>query len=87
MKEVVKKILSGKQPTLAEVNKFIVGYVESERGKVPTAEQMEGILNMLQNGLFNLSFAAKKYALTLGLNVVSLQDIATGRLIKTYVYE
>lgn len=87
MKEIIKKILLGEKSTLIEVNQFIVGYVESERGKVPTAEQITGILSMLQNGLFNLVFAAKKYAQTLGLTVTTVQDIATGKTLRIDVYE
>ena len=87
MKNIVTKILTRKKATMPEINEFIVGYVESETGKVPTAQQITGILQMLQDGLFNFVFAANKYAATLGLTVLRVQDIKTGQILKTVVYE
>lgn len=85
-KDLVIQILEGKSITSDQLNNFIVDYVKEELSREPTGEELNGIRQALQMGIFNLRFAASNMALKLNLRVMNVFD-KNGTLIKTDVYE
>jgi len=82
-KEIVTKILKQQQITLEELNKFIVDYIELKQAKSITPEQIQGIIQFIRMGLFDLRFAALQSAEILKMKVSTLLD-ADNNIIQTY---
>ena len=87
MKEIITKILGNKTLTMEELTEFIEKYIEHKKGKPPTGEQIMHIVKLLQNGMFDVLYAADQYARDLGLTVVRVVEIKTMRTLRTDVYE
>lgn len=85
-KEVVKKLLTNSQLTQQELFKFIVDYVKWKKNLDINQEQLQGIIHLLQMGVFTLKEATKEAADHFGLQLVSLVG-PQGNLLKAEVYE
>ena len=87
MKKLIEKIITNKQLSLEEVNKFIESYIEHKKGKLPSANEIAGVIRLLQERVFDLIYAAKEYAKDLGLVIVEVQDLRTGKILKININE
>lgn len=85
-KEIVKKLLKNQQITPAELTEFIYDYIKEEKNIEPTAQQLTGIINAVNMGIFSLNDAVTKSANKLGLQVNRLLGSA-GNILRTDVYE
>ena len=85
-KEIVKKLLKNQQITQAELTEFVYDYVKEEKNIEPTAQQLTGIINAINMGIFSLNDAVKKSAVKLGLQVNTLVGKA-GNILRIDVYE
>jgi len=86
-KEIVKKLLTNSQVTQQELFDFIISYSKWKKNIDVTPEQLQGIIHLLQMGVFNLSESVKDAANHLNLQLSSIIDINTGKVLKTEVYE
>ena len=85
-KEVTIKLIKGEQVSQQELLQFISDYIEFKGKPIPTSEQLSGIFQLIQMGIFKLNDAIKEAAIKLNLEVNYLTDL-NNNLIKTYVYE
>jgi len=84
-KNLIKKILTSKKVELEDVNKFIVDYVLFKKNKNISAEELNGILTLINNGIFDLRRALIDAANSVDLTVLTAFD-KKGIIINTYVY-
>lgn len=87
MINIIRKIIREVGITEEELNKFIVGYVEKTKNVVLDASQLLSIKELIENGMFNIRFAAKKYALLLNYQPYELINLKTGLIIISDIYE
>lgn len=87
MRRIIERILKQKKLKVDEINEFIVGYVKEVKGTEPTAKELNMIIQMIQQGQFNINYAAKEYAKLLGYTVISVEVMATRRVLRIDVYE
>jgi hypothetical protein len=87
MKDFIEKILSNKQVTIEELNRFILDYSELCGVKNTTPEQLQMAVQFIQAGMFDLNFAVKNCANKLGIQIVELWDTKTNRLLNTKIQE
>lgn len=85
-KEVVKKLLINSQITREELFNFIISYVKWKKNIDISQEQLQGVIQLLQMGVFTLKEAAKEAGDHLGLQLVTLVG-PQGNLLKAEVYE
>lgn len=85
-KEIVKKILTKNQVDIIELNTFITEYTHEKLNRDITPEELKGIIQLIQNGVFNLRYAASEAAKMLDLNILSISD-KNSKLIRVDVYE
>lgn len=85
-KEIVKRILTNNTINISDLNTFITEYVYEKLNRDITAEELKGIVQMIQAKIFNLRFAVLEAAKMLNLDVFSVFD-KNGNLIRTDVYE
>lgn len=85
-KETVIKILKHQQITQQEAMEFISDYVKDTKEKEATSQELGAIFNHIQQGVFNLQYAAKNAGIKLGLNIMNIYD-KNGQLIRVDVYE
>ena len=85
-KETVTSILTGKQISLEDLSQFVIDYTKEKLGKEITAQEISGIVMLIQNRTFSLRYAATEAARILNLYVMDAVD-KNGRIIATFVYE
>ena len=85
-KEIIIKILETNSVSQEELYNFITDYVMEKKNRIISGQELTTITQMIQQGFFNLRFAALEASRDLGLTVLSLVD---NNLIpkKTWVYE
>lgn len=85
-KEIVIKLVKQEQITQQELFQFISDYIEFKKKPILTSEQLKGIYQAIQFGIFNLNDAIKEAAKELNLEINYLTDL-NGNLIKTFVHD
>jgi hypothetical protein len=85
-KKLVTKILSSNQISLEDLNTFVSEYTHEKLDKNITSQELSGIIQMIQMGMFDLRYAALEAAKMLGLHVLTIAD-KNGVLLKTHIYE
>jgi len=85
-KEVVIKLIKNQQVTQKELLEFIVDYIEFKKRPAPTAEQLQGLLQLFEMRIFNLDIPLQEVVKPLNLQVVKLFD-KNNLLIKIDVYD
>ena len=73
-KELIKKILSLENITQEELNTFIVEYVYLMKNRDVSSQELTKIVLLVQNGAFNIVFAAEQAGIKLGYNITKLYD-------------
>jgi predicted transcriptional regulator YheO len=84
-KDVVTKLVKSQMITLIELNDFIVDYVKATKNVELSAIELNSIAQLIQNGLFDIKYAAKRAAEILGMTVLTILD-KNGNTIKVNVY-
>lgn len=79
-KKTVIKLLKEEKVTQQEITEFIFDYIKEEKNIEPTSQQLTGIINALNMGIFNLSDAIKKSADKLGLQVNRITDAKNNKI-------
>lgn len=85
-KSTIEKILSNSPITQQEASEFIIDYCKLKKSEDITSEQLSGILQAIQMGMFNLMYAAEQAALSLNLNIVQVIG-KQNEILKTTIYE
>ena len=84
MKEFINKIVNNQQVNINELNTFIVDYCKLMENKSPTSEELVGIVQMIQTGMFNLIYAVKTVSIKLNIPLTILYD-KHGQQIKMFI--
>lgn len=84
MENFIKKIINNEQVNLSEINTFIVDYCKLMENKIPTQEELTGIVTAIQMGIFNLITAVKYAAIKLNIQINTLYD-KQGQMIKMFI--
>ena len=84
MKEFINKIINNQQVNINELNTFIVDYCKLMENKIPTQEELTGIVTAIQMGIFNLTTAVKYAAIKLNIQINTLYD-KQGQMIKMFI--
>ena len=84
MKEFINKVINNQQININELNVFIVDYCRLMENKSPTSEELVGIAQMIQTGMFNLIYAVKIAAIKLNIPLTILYD-KHGQQIKMFI--
>ena len=84
MKEFINKIINNQQVNINELNTFIVDYCKLMENKIPTQEELTGIVTAIQMGIFNLTMAVKYAAIKLNIQINTLYD-KQGQMIKMFI--
>lgn len=84
MKEFINKIISNQQINLNELNTFILDYCKLMNNKIPTQEELTGIVTAIQMRIFNLTTAVKYAAIKLDIQINTLYD-KQGQMIKMFI--
>jgi hypothetical protein len=87
MKEFINKIFANQPVTIEEISSFIVEYSELCGIKDTTAHHIQMAIQMIQVGMFDLTYACKNCASKLGLQVVELWDTKSNKLIYRKIQE
>ena len=74
MKKFIKKVFNNEDITITDLNEFIVDYCKLCQVKDPSANEINIISQLIQNGSFNLIFACKNAAVKLGMDVYEIKD-------------
>lgn len=85
-KELIQRLLSSNTVTSEDLNEFISQYTFNKLNRHITGEELQGISQLIQMGVFNLRYAVIEVATDLKLNVMNALD-KNGHILKTYVYE
>ena len=84
MENFIKKIVNNEQVNLTELNTFIVDYCKLMGNKIPTPEELSGIVQAIQMNMFDLMFAVKNVAIKLNIQLNILYD-KHGNLIRMFI--
>ena len=84
MKEFINKIVNNQQVNINELNTFIVDYCTLLEHRIPNAQELVGIVQMIQIGEFNLINAVKNACIKLGIQLNILYD-KNGQMIKLLI--
>ena len=84
MKEFINKIINNQQVNINELNTFIVDYCKLMENKIPTQEELTGIVTAIQMRIFNLTTAVKYAAIKLNIQINTLYD-KQGQMIKMFI--
>lgn len=84
MENFIKKIINNEQVNLTELNTFIVDYCKLMGNKIPTQEELSGIVQLIQMKIFDLVYAVKQAALKLNIQINILYD-KQGQQIKMFI--
>ena len=82
-KETITKILKNQPISQQEASEFIVDYCKSEKEIDITAQQIQGIMQAIQMGMFNLNYAARQAANKENMQIVDI--IKDNNIIATIV--
>lgn len=85
-KALVSKMLTTNNIEITDLKVFINDYVLLMQNKQITLEELEGILALIFQGVFNLRHALKQAAIKLEMYVMEVWDTKTNILIKTLTY-
>lgn len=85
-KELVIKLLKTNNVDLKDFNTFITEYVKLKLDKDLSIEELNGIVQAIQAGLLNLTFALLEAAKILDLNVLTIIN-KKGELARVEIYE
>lgn len=85
-KETVKKLLKGEKISQEAMINFIFDYVKQEKNIEPTPQQITGIIQAINMGVFTLDNAIEKVTKQLGLEVVKILN-TSGIVTKINIYE
>ena len=85
-KDLIKRLLLSNQINIKDLNKFIVAYVKEEKEKDVTLDELNGIVKLIQTGIFNLELTLVKLASKHNLSLMKVWD-SSGQLVKRIVYE
>lgn len=83
-KEIIKLILENKPIDLTQLNTFITEYVKKLKNIDVTPLDLQGIIQVIQIGTFNLRYAALMAAISLNLNVTTVFG-KDNRILRTIV--
>ena len=61
-KDLIKRLLLSNQINIKDLNEFIVAYVKEEKEKDVTLDELNGIVKLIQTGIFNLELTLVKLA-------------------------
>lgn len=81
-RNTVVKILKKESITLEELNAFIIDYVKHTLDKNISQIELSAITELVQSGIFSLSFAAEKVANVLGISITRIFN-KNGDLLRT----
>ena len=84
MENFIKKIVNNEQINSTELNTFIVDYCKLMGNKLPTQEELSGIVQAIQMNMFDLIFAVKNAAIKLNIQLNSIYD-KHGNLIRMFI--
>ncbi len=84
MKNTIKKIINNEAINLEELNTFIVDYCKLMENKIPTVQELTGITQAIQMGMFDLIYACKQAAIKLNIQLYILHD-KYGNVIKMFI--
>lgn len=84
--DTIKKILTNNPITIEELNVFLDEYIVNQLKRVANPQQLEAITQLIQQGIFDLKYAATQSAILANLNIVNIHDVE-GNIINTDVYE
>ena len=84
MKNFINKIVNNEQVNLTELNTFIVDYCKLMKNKIPTQEELSGIVQLIQMNIFDLIFAVKQAAQKLNIQINSIYD-KHGNMIRMFI--
>lgn len=85
-KALVTKLLTSNQANISDITQFIHQYVLEEKNKEPTVQEINGIITLINNGLFDIRYALLVAARKINLIVLTAID-SNNNILKTYVYE
>lgn len=84
-KGIIKKILIREKITQSELIEFILDYCKLFDKPEPTGEQLQGIIALVQQNIFNIMYAAEIAAIKNNMYVMKI--FKENFLLKTIVYE
>ena len=84
MKEFINKIINNQQVNLNELHTFIVDYCKLMENKIPTQEELSGIVQLIQMKMFDLIYAVKQAAIKLNIQITSIYD-KHGNIIRMFI--
>lgn len=84
-KELVKRLLTTNKIDLVDLNSFITEYTFEKKNRHITPQELNAIVSLIQNGIFNLRFALQEAANSLGLTVMTAAS-KDGVILRTEVY-
>ena len=85
-KELIKHILTHDQIDLSQLNEFISEYVDATLNRKVTTEELQGIVQCINTGFFDLKYAATQAAHLENINVLVIND-SNGQHLITQIYE
>lgn len=86
-KEIIHKVLNNQKLQISDITQFVTEYIKLKKGVEITSEQLNGIVQLILSGHFNLQYAAEQAALHFNIYVCKIIDIKTNEIIKIYTYE
>ena len=72
--DLVKRLLTSKEPKLEDIFLFITTYVKEKKNKDVTTEELNGIFQLFQIGAFNFRHTLMEAANSLELTVLTATD-------------
>jgi hypothetical protein len=84
-KEVVIKLLKNQQVTQQDFMQFVIDYLEFKKKPTPTSEQLQGMLQLFNMGIFQIKEPLMEVTNYLKLQVIT--TIKDNIVIRTDVYE
>ena len=84
--EIIKNILTTKEISLEDLNIFLEEYIVNQLKRPMSSDQLQAIVQLITQGVFDLRFAATQAAILNNLNVLSVQD-RNNNILTTIVYE
>jgi len=85
-KDLIIRILTSNTVNINDLSEFIVQYTHSCLNKDITPVEINGIIQAIQMGIFDLRFAVLQAAQKINLYIMTITD-KNGVLLKTHTYE
>lgn len=86
MEIFIRKFLKKEQVQLSELSDFIVKYCELIKNKIPTAQEIQAITQLIQMQQFNINYAIKNACIKLNIQHIEMFD-KNGQYIKSYIQD